>query len=86
MEEVRDPLLTGHRVREGQVRPDRVAVAATDPLALDVLRRDEVLHDAMRRTLRDPDEVADVPQPHVRILRDAQQDLPVVRQERPGPR
>ena len=62
---------------------DDVPVAASDPLDLDESRLSEVADDPLRGALGDPDHRGDVAGPDVRVARDAQQDLHVVRQEAP---
>jgi hypothetical protein len=63
---------------------DLVAVAPADSDAVDVARFDEVGEDPLRRPLGDPDFVGDVAQTYLRILSQAQQNLCVVGDERPG--
>lgn len=44
----------------------------------------ELCHDALNRTLRDPNLARHVPKPHTRCLGNAQEHVGVVRQERPA--
>src|SRR5690242_6417523 len=63
---------------------DDVSVSTSNPLAFHVTGFDQVGQDALRRTFRDADTVGHVPQPDVRRLGDAQEDLGMVGEERPG--
>jgi hypothetical protein len=83
IEERADLLLCLSSMAHGRIPVDRVVVASTDPLALEYASLDELCGDPLRRSLGDPDLVGDVPKPRVAVLRDAQKDLSVVREERP---
>jgi hypothetical protein len=63
---------------------DLVPISTPHTLSRDETRLDEVGDDPLHRSLRDPDVLRDVAQAHVRVLRDAEQDLGVVRDERPA--
>jgi len=63
---------------------DLVPISTPHTLARDETRLDEVGDDPLHRSLSDPDVLGDVAQAHVRILGDAEQDLGVVRDERPA--
>jgi len=62
---------------------DHVVVPPSDTSPFEVIRFNEVLDDPLRRPLRNPDPVGDVLQPDVAVLRDGEQYLCVVREERP---
>ena len=62
---------------------ERVAAAASDALPRYVAALDQIADDALDGALRDPDLGGDVPQPNLRVARDAEQDLCVVREEPP---
>ena len=62
---------------------DEVVVAATDSLAVDDPRLDEVCDDPLRGSFGYADLFSDVPEPDVDVLGDAEKDLRVVCEERP---
>jgi hypothetical protein len=63
---------------------DRVMVTPPDPPPLHVAAFDEVYDDPLRRPLRDPDVLSEVTQPYIRVLRNGEKHLSMVRQEGPG--
>jgi hypothetical protein len=63
---------------------DRVVVSAPPALADDESRVDQVGEDPLGGALRDPDPLGDVAEPNVPVTGDAEEDLRVVRQERPA--
>ena len=63
---------------------DPVVVASSDSASVDDVRFDEVCDDSLGRSLGDSDRLGDVPEPDVGLLRDAQEHLRVVCEERPG--
>jgi len=65
---------------------DQVVVAASDSAPVDDVRVDEVCDDSLGGSFGDSDRLGDVPKPDVGVLRDAQEHLRVVREERPGRR
>src|SRR5262249_55347660 len=73
-----------HRVAEGPVAADAVAVAPADTLADEVLLRLELLQDALNSPLGDADAVRDVANPGLGVFPDAEKDVGVVGQESPG--
>ncbi len=73
-----------HRVAEGSVSPDAVAVAPADALADQVLLRFELLQDALDGPLGDPDPRGDVADPGLGVLPDTEKDVGVVGQKSPG--
>src|SRR5207244_10703008 len=82
-EKLADLPLAGERVRERKVWLDRVAVAPAVSLAGEVARCLELGDDAVGGALGDPDPLADLPQGQPGLIRDAEQQLTVVGQERP---
>ena len=82
-EQVADASIARERIGHRQLRPHRVAVPAADALPRHVAGVDELADDPVRGALGDPDGLTDVAQPHARVVRDADQDARVVRQERP---
>jgi hypothetical protein len=83
-QQVADLLLVGERIAKRQVGLDRVVVAPPVPPSCYVTGVGQLTHDSVRRTLGDPDGLADLAQPDAGVLRYAQQHARVVRQERPG--
>jgi hypothetical protein len=71
-------------VAQGGVDVDGVVVAPADPGAVDVAFGDEVVDDRLHGSLGDPDLCGDVTEADVRVARDAEEYLRVVREERPG--
>jgi len=63
---------------------DHVATPPPHSLPLQKSGLDEVGDDPLNGTLRDPDHLRDVTQPHVGVTRDAEQHLGVVRDEPPA--
>lgn len=63
---------------------DQVVVASSVTTPFDDAGRGEVRHDPLGRALGDPDRLGDVPEPDVAVLRDSQEHLRVIREERPG--
>jgi hypothetical protein len=82
-EQVADLLLTRERVVQRQFRLDRVAVAPAGALTRDVARIDELDHDAMCGPFGYPDGIPDLAQTGTWVVRDMQEHLGVVREERP---
>ena len=66
---------------ERQVRTDGVEVPAAVSFAFDVSGAGEVCHDPLRPALGDTEQLGDVADPDLRIVRDQQQRLAVVRDE-----
>ena len=73
-----------HGMAHGKVRIDLVVVASPDAGALHVAGVDEVGDDGLGGTFGDPDPSRDVTSPDARVLSHADQDVPVVGEERPG--
>jgi|KBSMisStaDraftv2_1062788.scaffolds.fasta_scaffold336867_2 hypothetical protein len=73
-----------HRMAEGTVRPDAVAVPPANALADEVLLRLELLQDSLDGTLGDPDAGGDVTDPGFGIFPDTEKDVSVVGQKSPG--
>lgn len=63
---------------------DHIVVPPTNAGALEEAGIGEVAHDALNRTLCDPDVLSNVPEADGGILSDAQQDLSVVGEEGPA--
>jgi hypothetical protein len=78
------PALRGvsHRV----LTVDLVTVSTPHSLAREEAGCDEVGDDPLHGSLGDPDVIGYVAKAHVRVIRDAEQDLGVVRDERPARR
>ena len=81
--EVADVLVAGERVGEGKILVDRVPVAPALACACDVAAAEQLGHDAVRRTLGDPNAFADVAQTRPGIACDADERARVVGQECP---
>jgi hypothetical protein len=62
---------------------DHVTVPAPDAGSLQEASLGEIGHDPLNRPLCDPDALGDLSETHVGVLRDTQQDLGVVSEERP---
>src|SRR6185312_6173640 len=82
-QQVGDALLAHERIGQRQVLDDGVVAAAPAPLARQVTGLDELVDDAVRGALGDPDALADVAQATARVVRDAEEYLRVVAEERP---
>lgn len=70
-------------VSQVRIGGDVIAVA---PSVLDLANKslfDEVAHDLLYGPFGDPDQVRDVAHPSIRILGQRNEDMPIVRQERP---
>ena len=65
---------------------DQVVVAPTDPSPIDDPRLDEVCDDPLRGAFGYTDPFSDIPEPDIDVFVDAEKDLRVVCQERPGRR
>jgi hypothetical protein len=63
---------------------DRVVISASDALDLHVAGIDELGEDPLGRALGDPNVLGDLAQADIGRLRDAEEDLSVVGEERPG--
>jgi EmrB/QacA subfamily drug resistance transporter len=85
-EEVADLASAGERIWQGQVGLDGIAVASAVTLAGDVASGYELDDDAVGGSFGDPDRVAEFAQPDLGVVRDADQHLSVVGEERPGSR
>src|ERR671930_1700399 len=83
VEELPDRMSLLRRVAHLDPRVDEVVVTPTDAPPLDVAGFDEVHEDPLSRPLRDTDVLGEVPQPDVRVVRDPQEHLRMVREERP---
>src|SRR5215210_7484871 len=77
-------LVSGKRIRQRQVRLDRVAVASPVARARDVAGRAQLVDDPVDGTLGDPDGLADVTQTDLGVMCDADQHLSVIGEKRPG--
>jgi len=73
-----------HRMAEGSIGLDPVAVAPSDALADQVLLGLELLKDALNGPFGDSDTGGDVADPSLRIFPDTEEDVGVVGQESPG--
>jgi hypothetical protein len=82
-QEIDDPLLACERIRQRKVSFDRVLVASTASSTCDVSRALELSDDSVRRPFGDPHVRSDLTQPNTRVVRDTEQDLRMVGQERP---
>lgn len=63
---------------------DQVVVAPTDPSPVEDPRLHEVCDDPLRGPFGHADPFSDVPEPDIDVFVDAEKDLRVVCQERPG--
>jgi len=66
------------------LRVDHVVVSSSDALAGDVARFDEIRDDSLGSPLRDPHGECDLAKAQIAVLRDDEEHLGVVRDERPG--
>lgn len=73
-----------HGVAQRQIRLHLVGVAPALTGAAQVPGVDELADDALGGALGDPDDRCDVAKAYPRIPRDAEQDVSMVRQERPA--
>lgn len=64
--------------RDGKAVTDRVTVAASNALTVEIARVDEIGHDPLRRSLGDLHLGCDVPHPNAGVVGDAQQGQTVV--------
>ena len=71
------------RVTQRSIEEHFVDVVASVASACDVTGVDEVLDDAVHRSFADADEAGDLGEAYLGVLSDADQDVGVVRQERP---
>jgi len=62
---------------------DDVAASSSDSFALQVRRFYEISDDALHGAFSDPHHLRNVPESHIRISCDAEQDLSVIRDEAP---
>ena len=83
-EELTDVVSGLRRMAHLDAAIDHVAAPPAHPLALQEPGFDEVGDDPLDRTLGDPDHLRHVAEPYVRITRDAEQHLRVVRDEAPA--
>ena len=65
------------------VAVDDVAASSSDSLALQVRRFHEIGDDALHGAFSDPHHLRNVPESHIRLSCDAEQDLSVIRDEVP---
>jgi hypothetical protein len=84
VEQLPDRVALLRSVTHLDARDDRVMVTPAHPAALQVAGFDEVYDDPLRRPLRDPDVLSEVPQPDIGVLRNGEKHLSMVRQEGPG--
>ena len=82
-DEARDLAVRLYRVPQRQLAMHLVSVAATDPLALEVVARLEVGHDALHGPLGDANSASDITQPDLGFPGDQEQHVRVVAQECP---
>lgn len=82
-EHLSDLMTSLQRMPQRAVKEHLVHVVAALPSPRDVASVDEVLHDAVHRTLADTNQPSDLGQPHLTILGDAHQHVRMVREERP---
>lgn len=75
-----------HRMAHCQVVIDCVPVAAPDTASREVTSRDKVGDDRLSGPLSDADPLGDLSGAHVLVLSNADQDVPMVREERPRTR
>jgi len=73
-------------VSHGRFSVDRVAVPPADALDRDEACLDEVCDDPLRGAFGYTDPFSDIPEPDIDVFVDAEKDLRVVCQERPGRR
>jgi len=66
------------------VSVDEVVIASPVTAPFDDSGCREIRHDPLGRALGDSDRLGDVPEPDVAVLRDPQEHLRVIREERPG--
>ena len=83
-DQARDRAVALDRMAERDVLVQLVVRAATIALAREVATRLEVHDDAMSGSLGDPDEPRELPQPDLRIPRDAEEHVRVIREEGPA--
>ena len=69
------------RVTEWYGAVDAVVIASSDPFPVQSPLFDQVAHDAVRRTLGDANLLGDLAQGQVRIVREADQNVRVIREE-----
>ena len=83
VEELADLMIALRGVAHGGTEIERVVIPPSLPLAGDVAGHDEVRDDPLRRALRYPHGLGDVAQPRTRVALQAQEYLPVTRDETP---
>ncbi len=74
------------RMPKGEIGADFVAIPATDANPLDVSCVLQVGDNPLDGALRDTNEVSDISHAHLRLPRDAQEDVRMVGEKRPGRR
>ncbi len=72
------------RMPKGEIGSDLVAIPATMATPLDVLCFFQVGDNPLDGALRDAYEMSDISHAHVRLPRDAQEDVRMVGEKRPG--
>ena len=80
-----DSVLSLDWVAKRLVCPDLIVTATSHAVAREVAVCDQVGDDALCRAFCDAHDLSDVAQPQIGIARDGEQDVRVVRQERPPP-
>jgi hypothetical protein len=83
VQEFADGVRPHNRVAEWQRGVELVVVVSTDSTARQVSSRDQVRKDSVRRPLGDADRASDLPHAQLRLLRDDEQHLCMVRHECP---
>jgi len=68
---------------EGKFREELIVIAATVALPAEIAGGDQFGDDALGGTFGDAHLGRDIPEPHARVLCDAQQDMRVIRQKSP---
>lgn len=86
VEQCADLVAELRRVPHGMFTVDGISVATPDPGGLDVAGLDELGEDSLARAFGDADPLGHVTQTNVGVLRQAKENLRVVREERPAGR
>jgi hypothetical protein len=85
LEQFADGVHAHDRIAQGQRRVELVVIVPAHALPRQVSRLDQVREDSVRRPLCDADGASDVLHPHLGLFRHCEQNLSVIRHERPRP-